>query len=71
MEFGRRVAMEEDIERNFYANLGKFLLFWLIIKYAYTTYFSYSIVFDESGTFLLYGTLLGVKRKFKVTLVYY
>lgn len=42
MEFGRRMAIEKDIERN-EANL-----------------FS-NLVFDESGLFLIYGSLLGVK----------
>ena len=44
MEFGRRVAIEKDIERN------------------EANYFN-NLVFDESGMFLLYGSLLGVKRK--------
>ena len=42
MEFGRRQAMEKEIERNdafFYSNL----------------------VFDESGTHLIYATILGIK----------
>jgi hypothetical protein len=50
MEFGRRVAIEKEIDRNndviLYSNL----------------------LFDESGMFLLYATLLGIKsrlRKYK------
>ncbi|CAF0767358.1 unnamed protein product [Brachionus calyciflorus] len=42
MEFGRRMAMEKDIERN------------------EATFFQ-NMVFDESGMFLIYGTLMGVK----------
>ncbi len=44
MEFGRRIAIEKDIERN-EAN-----------QYS-------NLVFDESGLFLIYGSLLGVKSK--------
>ena len=47
MEFGRRIAIEKDIERNeaiFFSNL----------------------VFDESGIFLMYSTLLGVKSMNKI-----
>lgn len=43
MEFGRRAAIEKDIERS---------------DAIYLT----NLVFDESGMFLLYGTLFGVKR---------
>jgi peptidylprolyl isomerase domain and WD repeat-containing protein 1 len=42
MEFGRRIAIEKDLERNeaiFYSNL----------------------VYDESGIFLIYSTLMGIK----------
>lgn len=42
MEFGRRMAIDKDIDRN-EAN------------------FLSNLVFDESGMFLVYGTLLGVK----------
>jgi peptidylprolyl isomerase domain and WD repeat-containing protein 1 len=45
MEFGRRVAIEKEIDRNnevvLYSNL----------------------LFDESGSFLIYATLLGIKSK--------
>lgn len=44
MEFGRRMAMEKDIERN------------------EATFFQ-NLIFDESGIFLVYGTLLGIKSK--------
>ncbi len=47
MEFGRRVAIEKDIERN------------------EANYFN-NLVFDESGMFLLYGSLLGVKCKYMI-----
>lgn len=42
MEFGRRMAIEKDIERN-------------------EAYFYSNILFDESDSFLIYSTLLGVK----------
>ncbi|XP_003740883.1 peptidylprolyl isomerase domain and WD repeat-containing protein 1 [Galendromus occidentalis] len=42
MEFGRRMAMEKDLERTDMLRLS-------------------NIVFDDSGNFLLYPTLLGVK----------
>ena len=42
MEFGRRIAIEKDIERN-EANLYSNLLF------------------DDSGVFLIYGSLFGIK----------
>ena len=42
MEFGRRAAIEKDIERS---------------DAIYLT----NLVFDESGMFLLYGSLFGVK----------
>lgn len=44
MEFGRRMAMEKDIERN------------------EATFFQ-NLIFDESGIFLIYGTLMGIKSK--------
>ncbi len=49
MEFGRRAAIEKEIDRNndvvLYSNL----------------------LFDESGSFLIYSTLLGIKSKSKLS----
>ena len=42
MEFGRRIAIEKDIERN-------------------EAIFYSTLIFDESGIFLIYSTLLGIK----------
>ena len=42
MEFGRRVAVERDLEKSEQTTLC-------------------NMVWDESGNFLMYGTLLGVK----------
>jgi len=42
MEFGKRMAVERDLEKSDQAMLG-------------------NLVFDESGHFLLFGTLLGIK----------
>ncbi|CAH1243726.1 PPWD1 [Branchiostoma lanceolatum] len=42
MEFGRRMAVERDIEKSAAQNLA-------------------NIVFDESGNFILYSTMLGIK----------
>lgn len=42
MEFGRRLAVERDLEKSPQANCV-------------------NAVFDESGNFVIYGTLLGIK----------
>jgi len=42
MEFGRRMAVERDLEKSEAFHLS-------------------SIVFDESGNFIMYPTLLGIK----------
>lgn len=54
MEFGRRLATERDIDMSAMDAVGEGVR-------ACTSGCAANAVFDESGTFILYGSMLGIK----------
>lgn len=52
MEFGRRLAVEKELEKS---NQARFV----------------NAVFDETGNFIIYGALLGIKGKYIIGSISY
>lgn len=59
MEFGRRLAVERDIDTSSVDALGEGTR-------ACTSGCTANVVFDESGQYILYGSLLGIKGKIQI-----
>jgi peptidylprolyl isomerase domain and WD repeat-containing protein 1 len=64
MEFGRRLAVEKELEKSSQAkfvNAGKVFMLFIFLIQKVLIFFLEKLVFDETGNFIIYGALLGIK----------
>lgn len=66
MEFGRRLAVEKEIEKASALSLANACEPILLLVHSYGPIINCYTVFDDSGHFLFYATMMGVKGELAV-----